>query len=152
MRSNNRDREAATPINQQGVGHGKRWKRPAQEARQAVVLIAAVVSAHYLPDIIAVPMKNPEDAARWLAYILGAIQTCVVLWILAGYLKENLLALLAIYVGFLEEAQVAVCGIAGFGEERVVPLFSGLCVEIFGGWPYALILATGAVALVRAGK
>lgn len=148
MRSHNRDRDAATTTTK-GVSHGKRWKGSAQEA---VALILAVVSAHYLPDIIAGYFTEPEDAARWLAYILGAVQTCVVLWILSGYLRENLLAILAVYVGFLEEFQVATCGMAGFGEEREIPLFSGLCVELFGGWPYALILATGAVVLIRMNK
>lgn len=116
---------------------------------RALAVLLVVGLAHYLYAPLSVMAGEPHQAASWLFYIFRGIEGAVVLGLLAGTFNGPGLLMgigaFACWLGVAEELQTAVCGAISFGVMEDVPVFSGLCVERFGGLPYA---ATAAALLV----
>lgn len=119
---------------------------------RAVAVILAVVFAHYLPSPLAQLTSDPHRAFRWLTYIFGAFESALLGWLVIGFLKqqkrtrESLAIGVACAVSIFQNLQKGACGVIAFGNEGT-PLYSGLCYESLGIWPYAIAAATGIILL-----
>ena len=96
-------------------------------------LFAAVLVTHY-----GYYLAQPEHVEA-VFYVLRGIEGAILFAIIASYMRD-VLAVAACWLGVFEESQTAVCGMTGYGIE--VPYASGLCLEQFGYWPYAVFAAS----------
>lgn len=97
------------------------------------ILLAAVLITHY-----GYYLAQPDNVEA-VFYVLRGIEGAVLFAIIATYMRE-MFAVAACWLGVFEESQTAVCGMTGYGIE--VPFASGLCLEQFGYWPYAVFAAS----------
>jgi hypothetical protein len=76
--------------------------------------------------------QTQESQQEWFYVTQGV--TAAILFVYAARKAKPGIAVAALWWGAFEEAQVAACGIGGYGIP--VPVGSGLCVERFGMTPY----------------
>ena len=102
-------------------------------------LLAVVVLTHYgyyLAD-------SPQQAENWF-YVLRGVEGTALFYMLTRFLKDHY-AIVICWLGAFEESQTAICGLSWTGGS--IPLTSGLCLESYGYWPYAIIAATAILFL-----
>lgn len=110
--------------------------------KQGLALLGLVLLTHYAYPVLADSAKQ----ASWWFYVLRGLEgTALFVLLLSLSPKQRMAAIVwvfACFLGAFEEAQTAVCGYAAMGTEEEIPLWSGLCLEEFGYWPYAAIGAS----------
>jgi len=97
-------------------------------------LLAIVLVTHYGYYLCATPTQ-----AEAVFYVLRGIEGAL-LFAIIGASSKSMIMSAACWLGVFEESQTAVCGMTGYGIE--VPLASGLCIEQYGYWPYAVVAAS----------
>lgn len=103
--------------------------------RLALTLLAMVGIVHY-----GYPLLDDSASQEWLFYIARGFEGAALFAIVGYQLKEGPYAKLALFacaLGFMEEAQTALCGAIMWGTEAPTP--EGLCSAQFGWLPYAAI-------------
>jgi hypothetical protein len=110
---------------------------------KAILVLAAVLLHHFAYEWAAALGDDPQKASSMWFYTFGGLQGVIVFYLLfplfqgqKGWVKY--VGLFAVATGFLEEAQVAVCG--AWGSGITVPFGSALCIEEIGLLPYAAVL------------
>lgn len=123
------------------------------------MLLGALVLAHYGYPYMALGFESDsmalEQSASWSFYILRGIEGVVLFWLLLQHPQGRGLWLkvwvIVCWLGMFEEGQTAVCGL--IADPHVsIPLWSGLCIEQFGTFPYLIIAAAALVYLLMENK
>lgn len=122
-----------------------------------IAVIFGVFLAYYGYYGVADLSSDSERMARWWFYIYRGVCGVVIFYILIEVFSERkgILPMLAVYacmVGFLQEAECAVCGMATIGNDKLISIWSGLCLDKFGKGPYLLGLALALTVMLKGHK
>lgn len=107
--------------------------------KTGIVLLLAVIATHYGYQAAGAP-----QTAENVFYVLRGLEGALLFYFLATARVGGAIGLIACYLGMFEEAQTAACGML---YVESVPVYSGICLEQFGPWPYAIVAATALVYL-----
>lgn len=119
---------------------------------KSIAVLLVVLLTHYGYEWAAYLGDATAKESSWFFYSFRGVEGVVLCWLLLPVFQKQkdwlgTLGVFALMLGMMEEAQTAVCGIAGVGIE--VPLWSGLCLERFGPLPYMMFTALAITLLVR---
>lgn len=110
---------------------------------KTATLAGVLALTHYGYPLFAEGTDDPQAWASWWFYVFRGIEGVVLFYLLSGFVERNRLALTVCWLGMYEEGQTAICGLVAM-PDTYVPVWSGLCINQFGQWPYVII---GAAAL-----